>query len=207
MRIITAYFAGVGTVGVAVAMGLGGGLLISHIASPHEPKTEMSKLELRMSSKPIPVSTAPAEPVPQAATAAAAPAAAAPAAAPPQVAQTAQSVPQSEAPAVTQATANVPPENPAPQAANPEPAKEQVKEQPRISDAFAKARDSDVKRAERRRVERRAQWTERRRYRQNQDQELQSVEQRVREETEPRHAFSTEPVRLEMPHIRFFDTD
>jgi len=191
-------------------MGLGGGLLLSHIASPREPKTELSKLELRMSSKPIPVSTAVAEPVPQApateAIAAAAPVATAPAA-PAQVPQATQNAPQSEAPAVTQAAANVPPQNPGPQASNPEPAKEQVKEQPRISDAFAKARDSDVKRAERRRVERRAQWIERRRYRQNQDQELQSVEQRVREETEPRQAFSTEPVRLEMPHIRLFDND
>src|SRR4029077_16846823 len=65
MRITTAYFAGVGTVVAAVAMGLGGGLLISNIVSPHEPKTEMSKLELRMSAKPIAVSNAPSEPVPQ----------------------------------------------------------------------------------------------------------------------------------------------
>src|SRR6478735_5778437 len=64
MRTTTAYFAGVGTVVAAVAMGLGGGLLISNIVSPHEPRTEMSKLELRMSSKPIPVSNAPSEPVP-----------------------------------------------------------------------------------------------------------------------------------------------
>src|SRR4029079_1764675 len=64
MRTTTAYFAGVGTVVAAVAMGLGGGLLISNIVSPHEPRTEMSKLELRMSSKPIPVSNAPSDPVP-----------------------------------------------------------------------------------------------------------------------------------------------
>src|SRR5882672_4719792 len=64
MRTTTAYFAGVGTMVAAVAVGLGGGLLISNIVSPHEPKTEMSKLELRMSSKPIPASNAPSEPVP-----------------------------------------------------------------------------------------------------------------------------------------------
>ena len=63
MRTTTA-FAGVGTVVAAVALGLGGGLLISNILSPHEPKIEVSRLEQRMSSKPIPVSNAPSEPVP-----------------------------------------------------------------------------------------------------------------------------------------------
>ena len=63
MRASMAYFAGVGTVVAAVAVGLGGGLLISNIVSPHEPRIEMSKLEQRMSSKPTPVSNAPSEPV------------------------------------------------------------------------------------------------------------------------------------------------
>ena len=63
MRTSMAYFAGVGTVVAAVAVGLGGGLLISNIVSPHEPRTEMSKLEQRMASKPIPVANAPSEPV------------------------------------------------------------------------------------------------------------------------------------------------
>ncbi len=53
MRTSTAYFAGVGTVVAAVVVGLGGGMLISNIVSPHAPKIEMSKLELRMSEKPI----------------------------------------------------------------------------------------------------------------------------------------------------------
>ena len=39
MRTTTAYFAGVGTVVAAVAVGLGSGLLISNIVSPHEPRT------------------------------------------------------------------------------------------------------------------------------------------------------------------------
>ena len=64
MRTSTAYFAGVGTVVAAVAVGLGGGLFISNVVSPHEPRIEMSKLELRMSSKPVPAATAPSEPVP-----------------------------------------------------------------------------------------------------------------------------------------------
>src|SRR5262245_22756470 len=66
MRTSTAYFAGVGTVVVAVAAGLGGGYLAANIA--HPPTQMVSKLERRMSAEPIRVSTAPAEPVPQAAT-------------------------------------------------------------------------------------------------------------------------------------------
>jgi hypothetical protein len=38
MRSSMAYFAGVGTVVVAIATGLGGGLLIANIVSPHSPK-------------------------------------------------------------------------------------------------------------------------------------------------------------------------
>ena len=53
MRISTAYFAGAGTVAAAIVAGLGGGLLFSNIVSPHAPRTEMSKLELRMSAKPV----------------------------------------------------------------------------------------------------------------------------------------------------------
>ena len=61
MRISTAYFAGVGTVIVAVGAGLGGGYLAANITSP--PSQAVSKLERRMSAESINVSTAPAEPV------------------------------------------------------------------------------------------------------------------------------------------------
>ena len=61
MRISTAYFAGVGTVIVAVAAGLGGGYLAANVTNP--PTQAVSKLERRMSAEPITVSTAPAEPV------------------------------------------------------------------------------------------------------------------------------------------------
>ena len=66
MRTTTAYFAGVGTVVAAVVAGLGGGLLMANIVSPHSSKngTEMTRLEQRMSSKPIAVIAAPSEPVP-----------------------------------------------------------------------------------------------------------------------------------------------
>ena len=70
-------------------------------------------------------------------------------------------------------------------------------------DAVAKARDAEVKRAvEKRKLERRQQWAERRR--QRQQQELRAVEERVREDTEPRQVFAAEPARSEMPLIRLF---
>jgi hypothetical protein len=203
MRISTAYFAGVGTVVAAVVVGLGGGVLISNIVSPHAPRIEMSKLELRMSEKPIPATNASSEPVPNTSPTQAKPA---------------------EAPVINNAAASAPlaPAAP-PQAAAPvtqAAASEQVKTP---EAAFAKANDADVKsrdarrearraaeerrRAERRQqwVERRQQWTERRRPRQ--DQELREVEQRVREETEPTQSFASEPVRLEMPRIKLFGDD
>ena len=70
MRISTAYFAGVGTVIVAVSAGLGGGYLAANIA--HSPSQAVSKLERRMSAEPISVTTAPVPHV-AAATAAAKP--------------------------------------------------------------------------------------------------------------------------------------
>ena len=60
MRTTTAYFAGVGTVAVALAAGLGGGLLFSNIVAPHQPKyaAEPTKLEQRMADRRIAVTSA-----------------------------------------------------------------------------------------------------------------------------------------------------
>jgi hypothetical protein len=55
---------------------------------------------------------------------------------------------------------------------------------------------------EKRKAERRQQWVEKRR--QRQQQELRALEERVSEETGPRQAFAAEPVRIEMPQIRLF---
>jgi hypothetical protein len=86
-------------------------------------------------------------------------------------------------------------------------------------DAYAKARDADIKRAEaeKRRAERRQAWAERRRG-QPRDQELDAVEERVREVTEPRRiriheegepraAFAEQPSRADIPRIRLFGLD
>ena len=74
MRTTTAYFAGVGTVAVALAAGLGGGLLFSNIVAPHQPKyaAEPTKLEQRMADRRT-VTSAPSEPAPSAQPAASTP--------------------------------------------------------------------------------------------------------------------------------------
>lgn len=220
MRTSTAYFAGLGTVVVAVAAGLGGGYLAANVVSPHEPA--VSKLERRMSATPIAVTTAPSEPVrhiagtstgnpvaaqaePQHTSASQAPApqtSAPPAKAEPQTAASNAVVPVEE-----QKTANNTPQPVQPAAVKPV---EQASEKTAApQEAFARARDADIKRAavEKRRVERRQRWEDKRRYRQPREQELEAVEERVREVTEPRQAFAVERVRTETPRIRLFDLD
>lgn len=216
MRATTAYFAGVGTVAAALLIGLGGGLTVSNIMSPHTPRVEMSKLELRMSARPIPATNASSDPQPNASPAPVKPA---------------------EAPAAENAVP--PPAAPPQQAATP--VRQAVAAEPvkTPEDAFARASDSDVKsradevrasaaemrardrearrearRAaeEQRRAERRQYWLERRqrwaeRRRPTQEQELREVERKVREETEPREAFASEPAKREMPRIRLFGED
>ena len=189
MRTSTAYFAGVGTMVVAVAAGLGGGYFAANILSP--PTGMVSKLERRMSAQPIPVNTAPSEPVSHVAVTAPAPSATAP---------------------VEEKTANnaPPAAQPAPAAPLPAKAVQQSSEKSAAPlEAFARARDVDIKRAaaEKRRAERRQRWEERRRFRQPREQELEAVEARVREVTEPRQAVAAEPARSEAPRIRLFDLD
>jgi hypothetical protein len=246
MRTSTAYFAGVGTVIFAVGAGLGGGYLAANIANP--PVQTVSKLERRMSAEPIPVAAAPAEPVPHAA----APSPTNSNPAPAQEQQQAQpQQPQSQptqaaAPAANASSAeektairnvttnnNVAAPQPAP-SQQPSKSAEQVDDRnaaPR--DSYAKASDADIKRtaAEKRRAERRQQWTEKRRWKQPRDQqpreqELDVVEDRVREVTEPRRIrireegeprgffgetgrrdIFAEPARSEAPRIRLFDQD
>jgi hypothetical protein len=208
MRISTAYFAGAGTIIVAIVAGLGGGLLMADIMGAKSPKpgTEMTRLERRMSPEPIKAAEAPAEPVRYLAAAPPAPAAdvaAPPAQAQPQI-EAANSAPNAAQPA--DSSAAIPPARPAPQvAAAPvaQPAAPEKTAKP--DDAFARARDADIKRAEaRHRAERRQQWAERRRQRQ---QELKAVEENVREDTEARQEPAVEPVRMEMPQIRLFGPD
>ena len=252
MRTSTAYFAGVGTVIMAVGAGLGGGYLAANVT--HPPTQAVSKLERRMSAEPIAVSTAPAVPVPQVAAADPTKPAAAPAQEPtpqqPQTQQqpnTQQPPPQIEAaaPSANPARAEEKPTNnvaaaqpvqPPPQPSKPADQADEKTAGPR--EVYARASDADVKRAdaEKRRAERRQQWTDKRRLKQPREQELskqpreqelESVEARVREVTEPRRIrireegeprglfaeprrrgdMFAEPVRSETPRIRLFDQD
>ena len=240
MRTSTAYFAGVGTVIVAVAAGLGGGYLAANVVSPHSPKDgmEVTKLERRMSAEPITANKATPQPVPYAASTDVAPnAGASTAQAEPQtpakaeqpkpdqqtVAASHAAAPAEEKTANNSAAAQTAPNSAAtqPAAASP-PAKpvEQTSERTAAPhEAIAKARDVDVKRAaaEQRRAERRQRWTDKRRFQQPREQELEAVEEKVREATEPRRIrireeaeprdMFAEPARIEMPRIRLFDRD
>lgn len=246
MRTSTAYFAGVGTVIVAVGAGLGGGYMAANIA--HPPVQTVSKLERRMSAEPIQVTTAPAEPVSSAAAPAANPAPAQPQeqaqpqqpqpqqpqAQPPQTQQTQAAAPAPNTPPAEEKTNNVAAAQPA--SSPPQPAKpaEQADERSVApKDSYAKASDADLKRAaaEKRRAERRQQSADKRRWKReqqprDQQQELDVVENNVREVTEPRRIrireegeprgffgesgrrdFFAEPARSEAPRIRLFDLD
>jgi len=129
MRAATAFFAGAGTVVVAIAAGIGGGLVLGDIMSPQQPNrsSEVTRLEQRMSSQPIPAATGATQPVPP-----------------------------------------VAPDQ----------------------DAFARARDADLRRDERRAEDKRKyerrKWSDKRKWRQRGDDDLREVEAAVREDSERR---------------------
>jgi hypothetical protein len=178
MRASTAYFVGAGSIVAAIAIGLGGGIVAGNIMHPIAPKQgpDRSKMAQRAESAvaPTTTTTAPSERV-QYLTGSqtfggviAAPAQAQDQAKPD--VQTAQANAEPSAPPAPQTTAAVEPPKPdptsPPQMAKP--AEQQASTEPSSTpdNAYAKARDSDVKRAasERRRTERRERWTERRHY-------------------------------------------
>jgi hypothetical protein len=229
MRISTAYFAGVGTVIVAVAAGLGGGYLAANVVNQ---PAGVSKLERRMSAEPIHVATAPAEPVPNVVATNPAPAPAlqpqTEAAAPPATAAPSTNNTRAEEKVASDERAageekianNVAAARVAQPSLQPVKSVEQAEEKiaaPR--DAFARSRDADIKRAdaEKRRAERRQRWADKRRVQPSREQELEAVEEsvrevteprriRIRQESEPREMFA-EPARNETSRIRLFDQD
>jgi type IV secretory pathway VirB10-like protein len=196
MRTSMAYFAGAGTVIAAIVGGVGGGLLIADMVSPKSPKqgVEQTRLERRTSPAPIPAANAPSEPVQYLAASQLPPSGAT------------EPVP---APTQTQAdnSASKPPQPvdaaaaPQPAAQAPQPAAAAVQPVAReqtaaADDAVARTRDGDSRRAvEKRRTERHQHWADRRRHQPRQEQELQAVDERGREEIEPRREFAPEPER------------
>ena len=109
MRASTAFFAGVGTVVVAIGAGVGGGLTIAHMMSPLEPKLVMGKAERRAAPELPPSTKDPLVPVPylaatQATTNAAVVVPPAERSSPPQQAEAGNSLPQASRPSETQAS-------------------------------------------------------------------------------------------------------
>jgi hypothetical protein len=196
MRTSMAYFAGAGTVIAAIVGGVGGGLLIADIVSPKSPKqgVELTRLERRMSPEPVAAANAPVEPV-QYLAAPQLPASGAAAAAVPVQAQTQadNSALKPAQPADTAAALQPAVQAPQSAAAAAQPmAREQTAA---ADDAVARTRDVDVRR-EKRRAERHQRWADRRRHQPREEQELQAVDERAREEIEPRREFAPEPERV-----------
>jgi hypothetical protein len=210
-----AYFAGAGTVIVAIVAGLGGGLVIANMVSPQPAKqgVETSVMERRKVSEPVAMKAGPSEPV-QYLAAPALPAPAAAATVPAPQTEAANSAP-SVAPSAA-VTAAAPAAQPATAAA--EPATSAVQEPRRASsgDTFAKAQEADIKRdaeakrlMEKRKVERerRQQWADKRRAQPRQEQDLRDVEDKVREVTERGRDPGFERVGVETPQIRLFGSE
>ncbi|MGQ0683480.1 hypothetical protein [Bradyrhizobium sp.] len=201
MRTVTAYFAGVGTVAVAIAAGLGGGLLLGDIMSPQQPKhqsSEVTRLEQRASPQPIPATNDAAQPVPDRATGQAANTAAEP----PQPAQPQQAQPQPPQPSQQTQSPQVQQNTQAQATAVAAPANAGNEQRAAPEDSFAKARDADLKREARRaedkrKYERRQQWTDKRKWRQRQDEEMREVEAGVREDSERRPFFGRREARFD----------
>lgn len=180
MRASTAYFVGAGSIVAAIAIGLGGGIVAGNIMHPTAPKQgpDTSKMAQRAEAAAPVMTNAPSERV-QYLTGSqsfgamiAAPAQAQSEAKPeakPDV-QSTQASAEGAAPPPPQTNAAVEPPKPVP-ASPPQatkPVEQQTSTEPASSpdNAYAKARNSDVKRAasERRRAERHERWAERRRY-------------------------------------------
>lgn len=228
MQTSMAYLAGAGTVVVAMALGVGGGVMISSMVSPNTPPkgAVMSKFE-QETSKPIAVvNTAPSVPVEASAPAPAPISAAAPA--PSQIQAQREPAPATPSVVTTAAAAQPAPlASPAPareakaadiktvdvKTADAKPSDVRAPEARNSDDAYARARDVDLQRdarraeRDRRRAERRQQWADRRRPALSPSDELRDVERKVREETEPTQAIAVEPARAEMPRIRLFGDD
>src|SRR5262245_4672246 len=222
MRVATAFFAGVGTVVVAIGAGLGGVLLLGDIMSPQQPKhpsSEVTRLEQRSSPQPSAATTGASQPVPYMAARTVAATVGEGSAQPQQQQsqqqqpqQTQQQQPQQVQPQVQQASAQ---SEPKPQPERNAPAQSAVTAPPPAAnaepsaargapdDSFAKAREADIKRdgrraddrrkADRRQWdERRQQWVDKRKGRQRGDDDLGDVEASVREATEPQSFFARE---------------
>jgi hypothetical protein len=215
MRTSMAYFAGAGTVIVAIVAGLGGGLVIANMVNPQPAKQgiETSVMERRRATEPVAVKVGPSEPVQYlAAPALPAPAAATPVPSP--QTEAANSAPSVAPPAAVTATA--PTAQSTPPAAEPSTSAAQEPRRVDSQDGIAKTQEADIKRdaeakrlMEKRKVERerRQQWADKRRTQPRQEQDLRDVEDKVREVTERGRDSGFERVGVETPQIRLFGSE
>jgi len=227
MRASTAYFVGAGTIVAAIAIGLGGGIVAGNIMNPIAPKQgpDAGKMGRRAEAAATPAqTTAPSERV-QYLTGSqafgmvvAAPAQAQDQAKPEAKADApaAQANAEPPTPPPSQAAAVEPPKPaPAPPPQQARPVEQQASTEPPQSpdNAYAKARDSDVRRAasERRRMDRRERWAERHRYESRDPRDMRDrtdwddVARNVREDSEARN-YAGRP-RGGFPQIRLFGSD
>jgi len=225
MRAATAYFVGAGTIIAAIAIGLGGGIVAGNIMNPVAPKQgpNTGKMTQRTEASTPASANAPSERVnyltgSQAFGAMIA--VPAQAEAKPEAAKAdTQTTPANAGPPPPQSSqgAAVEPSKPAP-ASSPQaakPAEQQAATEPSSpsNNAYAKARDSDMKRAasERRRAERRERWAERRHYEFREPRGMRDrtdwddVARNIREDSDARD-FASRP-RGGFPQIRLFGPD
>lgn len=236
MRTSTAYFVGAGTIVAAIAIGLGGGIVAGNIMNPIAPKQgpDTSKMAQRAEAAAranTPAATnAPSERVQYlTGTQAFGAVIAAPAQAQDEAksetkpemkpeTQRTQAKAEPPAPPPSRAAAVEPPREQAKPASPPQaskPAEQQASTEPSSAadNAYAKARDSDVKRAasERRRTERRERWAERHRYDFREQRGMRDrtdwddVARNIREDSDVRD-YANRP-RSGIPQIRLFGPD
>jgi hypothetical protein len=220
MRASTAYFIGAGSIVAAIAIGLGGGLVAGNIMNPVTPKQGPDSGKMERRAEPVAAMTTPSERVQYLAGSQAFGAVIAPPAQAEVQSTAATAEPPSPPPAQTAAANQSRPAN-APASPSTKPAEQQASSEATSSpeNAYATAKDADVKRAtsERRRAERRQHWAERHRYEMRDPRETRDrtdwgdVARSVREDSDarefiasPRHNFSQSHG---FPQIRLFGPD
>ncbi|WP_314953030.1 hypothetical protein [Bradyrhizobium cosmicum] len=232
MRAATAYFVGAGTIVAAIAIGLGGGIVAGNIMNPIAPKQGPDTSKMAQRAEAAAATTASSAPSERIQYLTGSQTFGAMIAAPAQAQDKAQAEVRSdakpdtqstqasdEAPAARPRTAAVEPRKepikPALTSQAAKPAEQQASTEPSSSpdNAYAKAKDSDVKRAatERRRAERRERWSERHRYDYRDPRGVRDrtdwddVARNIREDSETRD-YAGRP-RGGFPQIRLFGPD
>ncbi|MCK1283335.1 hypothetical protein IVB41_05200 [Bradyrhizobium sp. 44] len=236
MRASTAYFVGAGTIVAAIAIGLGGGIVAGNIMNPVSPKQgpDTSKMAQRADAKPATTDAASERLQYLTGSQAFGAMVAAPAQAEAKSDAKPESTPEAKSEAAnpstqtTQANAEQPAQQPSqaaavelpkpapaspPQLAKPAAQQASTESSSPPDNAFAKARDSDVKRAtsERRRTERRERWAERRHYDSREPRGMRDrtdwddVARNIREDADAREVPSRP--RGGFPQIRLFGDD